>query len=145
MTPYPIPTEESATHAGGVVYRRSHNGVDIMLVSARSAPSERVLPKGHIDPGETPEETAVRETREESGALTHVVGDLGYLKLVVRREHQLVHVFLLEAFGTTRHAEPWRTVQWLPLEKAIERATHNETKLMIGRALEVLVAKQVVC
>jgi 8-oxo-dGTP pyrophosphatase MutT (NUDIX family) len=138
VTPSPLPIEEQATHAGGVVYRRSSSGFDVMLVSARSAPNERVLPKGHIDPGETPQETAVRETREESGVLTHVVGDLGYLKLMVRREPQLVHVFLLEAFGTTRHVEPWRKVQWLPLEKAVERASHEESKRMIVNAREIL-------
>jgi hypothetical protein len=64
------------THAGGVVYRRTRvdpcNGVakdkvEYLLVQATDDPLKWVLPKGHINPGEKLQETAVREVREESG------------------------------------------------------------------------------
>ena len=46
---------------------------------ARRDPAAWVLPKGHIEPGETPEAAAVREVEEESGCLATIVAPLGRL------------------------------------------------------------------
>ena len=59
--------------AGGVVVRDNH-----MLLLDRPARGEVRLPKGHVEPGESPREAALRETREEAGyADLDIVADLG--------------------------------------------------------------------
>lgn len=56
------------THAGGVVYRINKNNVpEFLIVTAKKNKSEWVLPKGHIEDGEDPTQTAIREIEEESG------------------------------------------------------------------------------
>ena len=60
-----IPTEQQVS-AGGVVYRKKTSGVEVALIKV--GPIIRwQLPKGIVDEGETPEEAAVREVREETG------------------------------------------------------------------------------
>lgn len=68
--------------AGGVVIHAGR-----MLLLDRPSRGEVRLPKGHIDPGETAEETALRETEEESGyADLEIVRDLG--RRMVEFEYQ---------------------------------------------------------
>lgn len=52
--------------AGGVVWRRVPSGVEVVLVH-RPAYDDWALPKGKLEPGETDEEAAQREVREETG------------------------------------------------------------------------------
>ena len=59
--------DRALTHAGGVVYRGDGAARRVLLVRAKPAPHDWVLPKGHLERGETPEETARREVREEAG------------------------------------------------------------------------------
>ena len=61
------------TAAGGVVVCDGR-----VLVLRRSSRGEVRLPKGHVEPGEVPQETALRETGEESGyAGLRAEGDRG--------------------------------------------------------------------
>ena len=56
--------ERPDTHAGGIVYRDVGSGPEYLIVRARRDPSAWVLPKGHIERGETAEEAAVRDNRD---------------------------------------------------------------------------------
>lgn len=64
-----LPREEGLTHAGGVVFRKQgkEETIEYLLVQASKDRSQWVLPKGHIESGEDPRETAVREVLEETG------------------------------------------------------------------------------
>ena len=56
--------------AGGVVYRAKYE----FLLGKHSGYHKWVLPKGHLEKGETVAETAVREVREELGVAARIVG-----------------------------------------------------------------------
>ena len=55
------------SHAGGVVVRTVDNELEYLLVAASDNRKVWVLPKGHIEKGETPEAAAVREVMKEAG------------------------------------------------------------------------------
>ena len=96
----PAPRGDGLTHAGGIVYRPSIGGLgdspDWMLVEASGNRSERVLPKGHIEPEEDPRVTAVREVREETGHWTRVKGWLADDRLGREASAPRVRWFVLE-------------------------------------------------
>ena len=66
------------SHAGGVVFRGAGAAAEILLVSAKLAPHDWVLPKGHIEEGELPEGCARREVQEEAGVDAEPLAFLGY-------------------------------------------------------------------
>lgn len=72
----------------------------ILLISTQQGRRWQ-LPKGHIEPGETPEQTAVREVCEETGVTGRVVAPLSgveywYVERGTRRVHKTVDYFLLD-------------------------------------------------
>src|SRR5512133_782040 len=89
--------------AGGVAFRRTDSEVQVAIVSVN--PSLRwQLPKGIVDPGETPEITAVREVREEAGIETELIELLETVQYWYQRVqygqhiryHKFVHFYLLQ-------------------------------------------------
>jgi 8-oxo-dGTP diphosphatase len=69
------------THAGGVVYRIEQAKPKFLVVTARRDPQAWVLPKGHIERGETAEEAAIREVREEAGVSAVIVQQLDDVRI----------------------------------------------------------------
>lgn len=93
------------TSAGGVIID-IHEGAARIAIIARRNRAGRVewcLPKGHMEPGETLEETAAREVAEETGIIGRVLLTLGtvdyWFSTPQHRIHKRVHHYLLEATG----------------------------------------------
>jgi 8-oxo-dGTP pyrophosphatase MutT (NUDIX family) len=106
-----------------------------MLVTASKKRSEWVLPKGHIEPGEDPRNTAVREVREETGHWARIVGWLGDHPLSKDTGAPMVRWFLLEACEEAMGSQPeGREREWLGLQSAIDRANFPETKELLRLA-----------
>lgn len=84
--------------AGGLVFNEKGE-VAVIARHSRSGHLEWCLPKGHIEKGETPEETAVREVHEETGILGEVTGSIATIDYWftgdTSRVHKLVHHYVL--------------------------------------------------
>ncbi len=108
------------------------------------------LPKGHVDPGETHENCALREVGEESGYWdTEIIADLGYDlsefkykgENIIRTEHYFLMRADPEKRGTpTPKGEEEKLFQpiWVPLDKAEEMMTYPSERHFIRRAKEWL-------
>jgi mutator protein MutT len=92
----PVQREYSA---GGLIFNENDE-VAIIARHSRSGHLEWCLPKGHIEKGETPEETAVREVHEETGILGRITGSIATIDYWftgdTTRVHKLVHHYVLE-------------------------------------------------
>lgn len=139
MTPA---TSREERAAGGVVFRRSDDGIEIVLVVR---PAERLwaLPKGKPNPGESVEETALREVREETGLDTRIVEPLGdvtywYTDPHGVRTHKVVDYFLMEAVGgdLADHDAEFDEVGWFHLAEAQRRLTHRNQLHILHRVAE---------
>jgi mutator protein MutT len=95
----PVAREYSA---GGLIFNE-RDEVAIIARHSRSGHLEWCLPKGHIEKGETPEETAVREVHEETGILGVVTGSIATIDYWFtgdhNRVHKLVHHYVLQQTG----------------------------------------------
>jgi ADP-ribose pyrophosphatase YjhB (NUDIX family) len=106
-----------------------------------------VLPKGTPIAGETPEETALREVREESGIEPRIVGDLDSIQYWFTRKgvryHKEVRHYLMEAVGghVDAHDHEYAEARWFPIEEAITQLTHENEASVVRRAAEELVRR----
>jgi 8-oxo-dGTP pyrophosphatase MutT (NUDIX family) len=148
--------------AGGVVLLNRPEGWAVAVIepqgessgssSAARKSSQKVrlaLPKGLLDPGETPEQTAIREVREETGITGAPIAKLGDIKYVYvrswgdkERVFKIVSFYLLlyqsgeiDDIPASMRVEVKRAL-WIPLEEAAGKLAYRGERDMILRALE---------
>jgi 8-oxo-dGTP pyrophosphatase MutT (NUDIX family) len=132
-----------ATSAGGVVHRSQDGQLEIVLLHRRS-PRLWALPKGTPDAGETIAETAVRETREETGldvAIQEPLGEIRYFFVRgTTRFNKTVHFFLMRPVGgsTDDHDAEFDEVRWFGVDEALALMTHRTEREVVERARQRL-------
>ncbi|MDP9432087.1 MAG: NUDIX hydrolase [Actinomycetota bacterium] len=132
--------------AGGLVLDRAGPGASGALIGRLDRRGRLLwsLPKGHIEAGESAEDTAVREVAEETGISGRVVGRLGTIDFwfVVedRRVHKTVHHFLLLAEGGDLSDEDVEVseVAWVPLEELPRRLAYADERRLLDRLPQLL-------
>jgi len=132
--------------AGGVVYRREDDAIEIALAARRTRRGDLAwgLAKGAIEPGETEEQAAVREVLEETGLEVAVESDLGDIRYFYVwegvRVRKRVHFFLMRMTGgdVEDHDTEMEDVRWFPLRSAVKRAAYKGEREVIERAVERL-------
>jgi 8-oxo-dGTP pyrophosphatase MutT (NUDIX family) len=136
-----------ATSAGGVVHRTVDGRLQLLLVHRRS-PRLWALPKGTPDSGETIEETALRETREETGLEVAIERQLRSIRyFFVRgttRFHKTVHFFLMRPIGGALddHDAEFDEVRWVEVEEALAILNHDTERSVVEEAVAALSAAE---
>jgi len=128
--------------SGGLVVRNFQGRLFLAVVEVTRRKQVLSLPKGHIDPGETAEQAAVREVREEAGVTAEIeekLGDVRYwYSLHGERRLKVVSFFLCRyRSGSVRdHDEEVNAALWVPLAEAPVRLEYRGERDMAQRALE---------
>jgi len=125
--------------SGGIVFRRDkEGGIEILLI--QDAKDRWTIPKGHIEEGETAQQTAKREIGEEAGLSdTDVLGWLGKIHFRYRRVDKLVlmttQIYLVRAKGDTNaiQKEEWMNgIKWFKFHDALDAIEYEDIgKLML--------------
>lgn len=141
----PVVAEVSA---GGLVVDRAAGGPLALVIGRRSSRTgalEWVIPKGHLEEAETPQQAAEREVAEETGITAVVAESLGvvdyWFAAEDRRVHKTVHHFLLDPVGgalSTADREV-EQVAWVPLAELPERLAYADERRLAERARRLLI------
>ena len=133
--------------AGGLVVRRMRGRPFIAAVRVKDG-TVLALPKGHIEPGESGAETAVREVREETGIDSRLVEKLDDIRYWYTRDGsrvlKVVSFFLLSyRSGSVSdfQREEVDGAEWVPLEEAADLLAYKGEKEMARAALSKLADK----
>ena len=130
--------------SGGLVVRRFRSRPFLAVVQVIRGKRVLSLPKGHPDPGETAEQAAVREVREEAGVTAEIeekLGDVRYwYSLHGERRLKVVSFFLCRyRSGSVRnHDDEVEAALWVPLADAPVRLEYRGEREMAQKALERL-------
>lgn len=132
--------------AGGLVVRRSGPSLSAAIIGRTDRRGRLLwsLPKGHIEPGETAAEAAVREVEEETGIVGSVVAPLGKIDYWFvadgRRVHKTVTHFLMNAIGGELSDEDAEVVAvaWVPLDDLGRRLAYADERRIATDAIRML-------
>ena len=133
--------------AGGVAFRWIESEPQIAIVSMK--PKLRwQLPKGIVDPGESPEVTAVREVREEAGVETERLGLIETIEYWYRsvrngqpvRYHKFVHFYLMEyrSGDVANHDHEVEEARWVSFEEALELLEFKSEREVVEKARDMI-------
>jgi 8-oxo-dGTP pyrophosphatase MutT (NUDIX family) len=118
---------------GAIVVKFSADEPRCLVVTAKREPAHWLFPKGHIEAGETPDQTAVREALEEAGVTGRVLERLGDTTFSLGTNDVNVHYFLLEYVAQDDAAEG-RQVRWCTRSEAIRLLTFPKLRQLLERA-----------
>ena len=133
------------TSAGGLVLDRLDSDASGALIGRLDRRGRLLwsLPKGHVEPGETEADTAVREVAEETGIVGRVIGKLGTIDFWFvaegRRVHKTVHHYLLLAADPVDGLElsdadaEVSEVAWVPLSAVASQLAYADERRLLER------------
>jgi 8-oxo-dGTP pyrophosphatase MutT (NUDIX family) len=136
----------TATSAGGIVIRYASSQPWLVVGSRRRERDGRTwtLPKGTPNPGESREETAIREVAEETGLEVRITGPLDTIEYWFvqsgTRIHKSVHYYLMEPIGgdLANHDHEFEEVRWIPFDAAPTMLTFETERALVARAAELI-------
>lgn len=131
----------SVVEPGGIVVRVDRGAPRYLLVTAKRNQDHWLFPKGHVEPGESPSEAALREIREEAGVEGRVLAPLGPTEFVYAGQPVHVEYFLIRYGGGSGRPEQGRKSAWLSYEDALARLTFEETRQLLRASRGTVAAR----
>ncbi len=130
--------------AGGIVF----NDKGQVLVTQHSQNHHWSFPKGLLDhPGQTLEESALREVKEEGGIEAEILGKVGYSKYVYsfngEKVFKIVTYFLMRYLSGDPKDHDWEVSEanWYNPEDALKQLTFSQDKELLKKAVDLLKLK----
>lgn len=118
---------EPGDQVAAICYRHGSDGVEFCLV--RSSSGRRLFPKGKVEEGENPWDSAAREAKEEAGVLGTVSEEpltTFWTERPKRGTRELVTAYLLEVVVAKVRREDGRKPKWWTLERALEKLSKKK-------------------
>ena len=99
------------------------------------------FPKGHVEEGETEFETAIRETKEETGIDVEIISDRRFVNIYSPKEDVIKDVIFFIAkplnIDLTRQETEIADLRWIDIDKASEYITFDDDKKLYLEVLDI--------
>jgi len=138
--------------AGGAVFRESGGKLQVVMILT-AAEKRWQIPKGIIDPGETPEQAAIREVREESGVNAEIIEKIATTDYwfsfpidgIRRRIHKYVDFYLMRYTGgdTADHDDEAVEARWADVDEALAMLEFDQERSIVSAGAEKIRTAQV--
>jgi mutator protein MutT len=144
-------TTQDQVSAGGVVYRNMDGRIDVALIHTTMSDKHRwMLPKGKVEAGESPEEAALREVREETSItaeILQIIDTVEYWYFAARktgkvRYHKFVHFYLMRYVSGEIVGQAIETneARWVAIDEAITMLAFDSEKNAVSKAQAMIAA-----
>ncbi len=138
--------------AGGAVFRDDGGKLQVVIILT-AAEKRWQIPKGIIDPGETSEQAAVREVREESGVDAEIIDGIATTDYwfsfpidgVRRRIHKFVDFYLMRYTGgdTADHDGEVIEARWVDVDEALAMLEFDQERSVVSAGAERIITAQI--
>ena len=134
--------------SGGVIYRKQEGRCEVALILRSTRKGKKIwcLPKGLMQETESPEETARREVREETGLEGKVNEKLGEIQYIFyspeehSRIQKTVYFFLIGYLhgSVADHDSEVEEARWFPIEAAIDLLMYETERDIVKKAMQAV-------
>jgi len=117
--------------AGGIVVRKDAGGLSVLLVRAKRNPTLWIFPKGHIEPGETAADAALRETLEEAGVVGELIKPIGKPLNFHNGSYEVtVQYYLIRPVKEVGDTDG-RAKRWFPFDEAVDAVLFEQSRELL--------------
>lgn len=126
---------------GALVFRRFHGNTELLLIKHANG-GHWSFPKGHVEPGETEVETALREIKEETGI--DVIIDPSFREVISyspKKDTQKDVIYFVaraQNYDYTPQEEEIAQIKWVEINRAHTILTYDNDKQLVNKAKQVI-------
>ncbi len=134
--------------SGGIIFRNNNGKLEVALIARINTRGKKVwcLPKGKVEKGESSEETARREVREETGMNADIVKKLGSINYWFvspedkSKVYKIVDFYLMKYKSGSSENHDWEVeeVKWVDIDSAFKMMEYPSERKMMFKAKEEL-------
>lgn len=123
--------------AGAIAVKPGGGVPKILIATAKNKPQHWILPKGHIEPGETAEQTAVRELLEETGVAAVPIAPAGSKEFERKGKRLSIQYFVLR-FVKQGDSQEDRLLRWVHADEAMSLLTFEQAREIVAESRELI-------
>ncbi len=126
---------------GAIIYRKFHGNTELLLIKNQNG-GHWSFPKGHVEAGETEEETAVREIKEETGI--DVILDTSFRRVITylpkKEVTKDVVYFLAKAtsYDYVPQEEEIAKIKWVEINHAATMLSYDNDRQLVSQAKNII-------
>lgn len=132
---------EQEKSCGAVIFRKHHGNTELLLIKHTNG-GHWFFPKGHVEPGETEAQTALREVREETGLEVQIDTSFREVVSYSPRKDTIKNVVYFLAWVKSKEIRPQpeevSQVKWVEISLAPKWLNYDNDRQLVSRVKAII-------